>query len=255
MDETCVVERNLKLVIEFDGSRFHGSQRQAPEKEPTVQGVMEESLSRLLGHEAHIAFSGRTDAGVHASGQVVSFKTTSPIPTERIPMAFGNMLPGEIRILSAQEVPAEFHARFSARGRTYRYLILLGRSVFWQDRSWQVEGKLDLGAMQKAASLLIGEHDFSSWRAAGCTAHSPVREILDLTVEPLKMGSYQLLAITTTGTGFLYKMVRNLVGTLVKVGQGFLTPQDVGELLARRDRTLAPPTAPAWGLYLVQVYY
>jgi tRNA pseudouridine38-40 synthase len=247
--------RNLKLVIEFDGSRFHGSQRQAPEKELTVQGVMERSLFRLLGKETPVSFSGRTDAGVHALGQVVNFKTTSPIPTDRIPMALGNLLPAEIGILSVEEVPQDFHARFSARGKTYRYLILHGRSVFWQGRAWQHDRELDLVAMQKAAALLVGEHDFSSWQAAGCTASSPVKDLWELTVEPLQIADHSLVSITTSSTGFLYKMVRNLVGTLVAVGQGRMVPEDVAELLVKKDRRLAPPTAPACGLYLVKVYY
>lgn len=247
--------RNLKLIIEFDGARFHGSQRQAEEKEPTIQGVMEKSLARLLGTETPIAFSGRTDAGVHALGQVVNFKTSSPIPTERIPFAYGNLLPGEIRIISAEEVSLDFHARFSARGKTYRYLILYGRSVFWEHRAWQLDKELDLGSMQKAASLLVGEHDFSSWRAQGCSASSPVRDLWELSVEPVQIGAYELLAITTSSTGFLYKMVRNLVGTLVAVGQGLMDVEYVQELLAKRDRSLAPPTAPACGLYLKEVYY
>jgi len=247
--------RNVKLLVEFDGTRYHGSQRQAEDKEPTVQGVMEKCLERLLGEKTPLVFSGRTDSGVHALGQVVNFKTTCPIPTERIPLAYSNLLPGDIRIISAEEVPLDFHARFSARGKTYQYLILQGRSVFWQHKAWQLEEKLDLEAMHEAAELLLGEHDFSSWRAQGCTASSPVRNLWQLSVEQRQIASHQLIAITASSTGFLYKMVRNIVGTLVAVGQGKLTVKDVEELLQKRDRTLAPPTAPACGLYLVKVDY
>lgn len=247
--------RKLKLIIEFCGTSFHGSQKQAPEKEPTIQGELERSLVRLVGKEVPVVFSGRTDAGVHALGQVVSFELDTPIPTARLPEALNNLLPPQIRVLAAQEVAADFHARFSARGRVYRYLILQGRSVFWEGKAWQLERELDLEKMQKAAALLTGEHDFSSWRASGCSANSPVRDLKELTVEPLKIADFQLIAITAKSTGFLYKMVRNLVGTLVSVGEGKLTPSQVEELLEARDRNLAPPPAPAAGLYLVDVYY
>ena len=246
--------RNLKLVIEFDGSRFHGSQRQAEAKEPTVQGVMEKRLAKLLGVRVPIVFSGRTDAGVHALGQVVNFKLDSTIPTARFPLAYGSLLPPEIGILSCEEAPLDFHARFSARGKTYRYLILLGSSVFWRHRAWQVEREFDVESMRQAAALLSGEHDFSSWRAQG-SGQGPAARDLKLTVRPVELAGYRLLAIEAAATGFLYKMVRNLVGTLAAAGEGKLTLSDVEELLLCRDRTLAPPTAPACGLYLVKVDY
>lgn len=244
--------RHIRLVVEYDGSSFCGWQRQA--NGPTVQGHLEQAAARLLSHEVAIAGASRTDAGVHARGQVASLRTERPIPLHGIRRGLNSLLPDAIAVREATEVSDEFHPRFSATGKHYRYTILQrpDRAPRWRDRAWHRPEPLALEAMREAAAHLIGEHDFAAFRAAGCTAATTVRRIekIDLSVaEP------ELLAVDVRGNAFLRNMVRILVGTLVEVGQGRRTPAQVAEILASRDRTTAGITAPAHGLELMEVRY
>jgi tRNA pseudouridine38-40 synthase len=243
--------RNIKLTIAYDGTRYHGFQRQ--NNAIGIQQILEENLSKISGHEVKITGAGRTDAGVHAYGQVINFFTSSQIPVVRIPQAMQGLLPNDIVVLDAEEVPQDFHACYSALGKEYIYRIYRQKPAdpFLRNTAWQVAFPLDLEAMKRAASMVVGTHDFSAFRAAGGASVTPVRTIYEVTFyeqEPI-------LEIAFCGNGFLYHMVRNLVGTLVGVGRGKITVAGFLRILESRDRKRAGITAPAHGLYLKKVIY
>jgi tRNA pseudouridine38-40 synthase len=242
------------LVVEYDGTGLCGWQRQA--NGPTVQGHLEAALGELLSHEVTVAGASRTDAGVHASGQVASFRTERTIPLHGVRRGLNSLLPDAIAIASATDAAEDFHPRFSATGKHYRYLLFTRaeRSPRWRDRAWHHTLPLDPGAMRAAAAALIGEHDFAAFRAAGCTARTTVRRIDRIEISDTP-GEPWVVAIDVHGNAFLRNMVRILVGTLVEVGQGRRPIGQVAEILASKDRTRAGITAPARGLELVSVGY
>ena len=244
--------RHIRLVVEYDGTTLSGWQRQA--NAPTVQQHLEEALATLLTHEVSVSGASRTDAGVHARGQVATFHTERAIPLHGIRRGLNSLLPETIAIREATEVGDEFHPRFSATGKHYRYTIYRGadRSPRLRDRAWHHPTSLDVVAMRSSAAALVGEHDFAAFRAAGCAARTTVRRIEAIELAELAEG---LLTIDVRGTAFLRNMVRILVGTLVEVGNGSWPVTQVAEILAGRDRTKAGPTAPAHGLELVEVEY
>ena len=246
--------RHIRLVVEYDGTGLCGWQRQA--NGPTVQGHLEAALARLLQHEVAVAGASRTDAGVHARGQVASFRTERPIPLHGVRRGLNSMLPDEIAVVEATEVGDDFHPRFSATGKHYRYLVHTRneRSPRWRARAWHHPEPLDVAAMREAATSLIGEHDFSAFRAAGCTAKSTIRRIDEVTVSSLAEEP-AVLAIDVRGNAFLRNMVRILAGTLVEVGERRRPVGQLAEILAGKDRTRAGITAPAHGLELVAVRY
>lgn len=241
----------LALGLEYDGSAYHGWQLQS--HAPSVQGALNRALSAVADAPVSTLAAGRTDAGVHALGQVVHFDTPVQRPQHAWLLGTNSHLPDDIAVLWVREVPPGFHARHSAQSRSYRYLVLNRpvRPALEHRRAWWVRLPLDAGAMQEGARYLLGEHDFSAFRAAGCQASGPVRRLLSLEVR--RQG--ELVAIECRANGFLYHMVRNIAGALVRVGLGEAPPAWVGELLAGRDRKLAAPTAPAQGLYLAGVEY
>lgn len=244
--------RNLLLTIEYDGSEYHGWQIQPNIK--TVQGTMEKELSKLFRMPVELNGTSRTDAGVHAFGQRASFSGDFGIPTERILFAANNALPGSIRISKVSEVLEQFHARFDAKAKTYQYVIhnTQHRNVFDRNYCWYVGSTLDVSAMQKAASHFVGTHDFKCCQATGGPEkQSTVRTVMDLQVKQQD----EKIIIEITGDGFLYNMVRIIVGTLVQVGLGRIKPDGIEGILQSKDRSRAGPTAPPQGLYLVQVYY
>jgi tRNA pseudouridine38-40 synthase len=247
--------RHIRLVVEYDGTALCGWQRQT--NGPTVQGHLEAALGTLLAHEVAVVGASRTDAGVHASGQVASFRTERPIPLHGIRRGLNSLLPPAIAIADAAEVPDDFHARFSATGKHYRYLVLTRseRSPRWRERAWHCPGALDLAAMRQAAAALIGEHDFAAFRAAGCTAKRTVRRIDGIAISGGEVEDPWLIAFDVRGNAFLRNMVRIVVGTLVEVGAGRRPIEQVAEILASRDRTRAGITAPPQGLELVSVRY
>jgi tRNA pseudouridine38-40 synthase len=245
--------RNIRLVVEYDGTDLCGWQRQA--NGPTVQGHLEAALARLLAHEVSVVGASRTDAGVHASGQVASFRTERPIPLHGIRRGLNSLLPDAIAIAEAAEAEDGFHPRFSATGKHYRYLLFTraDRSPRWRERAWHHPRPLDLAAMREGAAALIGEHDFAAFRAAGCTATRTIRRIEHIEISDLPGES--LVAIDVRGNAFLRNMVRIVVGTLVEVGDGRRPARQVAEILASKDRTQAGATAPPQGLELVSVRY
>jgi tRNA pseudouridine38-40 synthase len=243
--------RKIKLSLEYDGTAYQGWQLQATG--PTLQGVLEEKLSLLAGAPIRVIGAGRTDSGVHALGQVASFETQSPIPLDELLRALNALLPSDFAVHSATLVPSDFDARRSARGKLYRYRIWNApeRSAFEGRYAWWVKRPLDIAAMRAGAAHLLGEHDFSSFRASNCQAKHPIRKLRLLDIEV----TAPLVRIEVEATAFLKHMVRNIVGTLVDVGKGKRTAESIGALLAARDRTQAGPTAPAHGLFLVSVRY
>jgi tRNA pseudouridine38-40 synthase len=244
--------RHIRLVVEYDGTDLHGWQRQ--HGAPTVQQHLEEALAQLLTHETAVVGASRTDAGVHARGQIASFRTDRPIPVHGIRRGLNSMLPDSIAIREAAEVPEDFHPRFSATGKHYRYTILARaeRSPRWRNRAWHHPEPLAVHRMHDAARALIGEHDFAAFRAAGCTARTTMRRVDSITLTRLQP---HLLEVDIRGNAFLRQMVRIIVGTLTEVGTGRRQVGQVAEILASKDRTQAGITAPAQGLELLEVRY
>jgi tRNA pseudouridine38-40 synthase len=242
---------NIKLTVEYDGTNYCGWQFQHNGK--SVQAVLERAISTFLRKPTRITGSGRTDAGVHALGQVANFYSDKEYDPHRIRRALNALTPDAIAIKSVEVVPDSFDARRDGRSRVYEYHILNRptESPFYLNRAWHLHEPLDAAAMGVATACLVGQHDFSSFRAAGCEAAHPVREVYCARLE--QRG--ELLVYTIEATAFLRHMVRNIVGTLVEVGRGLRTPQSFSELLEARDRTKAGPTAPPHGLYLMEVKY
>ena len=244
--------RNIRLLLEYDGTGYHGWQRQLDPA--TIQGVLEAAVARLTQAPVAIIGSGRTDAGVHARGQVANFRTESAIPLKAFHQGLNSLLPKDIAVLEASEAEPSFHARKSARAKTYEYRILNRRmrSPLHRHYAWWIAPPLDLAAMAEAAAVLPGEHDFTAFRASGSDNKNPVRRVLAAAWQAEPGG---WLSFTITATGFLRGMVRSLVGTMVEVGRGKAPPARLAELLASGARHLAGPTAPPQGLYLVEVFY
>ncbi len=244
-------ERNLCLIVAYDGTAYHGFQRQA--NALSIQQLLEERLESLFGHPLTIHGASRTDAGVHAYGQVVSFKTVSRIPVSRIAFAAQGVLPADVVIRKAVVVPADFHARISAVSKIYHYRIYNHAlpDPFLRRYAWHIRRKLDIDSMRQALRHIVGKHDFSAFRASGGRPVNPVREILQ--AECRQEGNQIICSFH--GTGFLYHMVRNLVGTLVDIGIHKLKPDDMLRIRESRDRHQAGATAPANGLCLQEVHY
>lgn len=243
--------RNIILVLEYDGTDFAGFQVQPSGR--TVQGVLQEALERLTGQPVKVIGAGRTDAGVHARGQVANFRTESGIPADRFAPALNGCLPPDLRVLESREGPPDFHARYRAKSKTYEYLIYRRKegAVLQRDRALVLTSEQDLKAMRAAAEYLAGSHSFKSFCASHSGVKRFVRTIQSLDIE--EEGDW--MRLTVTADGFLYHMVRNIVGTLLLVGGGKLKPADVREIILAEDRSRAGPTAPAQGLYLVRIEY
>lgn len=245
--------RNIKLVLEYDGTNYNGFQVQEKTQLPTIQGVLEDKLSFLAKQRIRITGAGRTDAGVHAKGQVVNFRSQWNIPIEKVSLALNSILPKDIAVKTAEDVGEEFHARFDARGKSYRYRIYNNRipSVFDTKYSWFIPYFVDLDKMIEGSKTLFGEHDFTSFRASGSVVKDSIRTIYNLDLKQ----KGPIIELTISGNGFLYNMVRIIAGTLVEVGRGKLTTGDVKRILEAKDRKEAGPTAPPHGLFLMDVFY
>jgi len=244
--------RNIKLLIQYDGTNYLGWQVQA--QGPTVQGALEEKLALLTGEKVPLIGSGRTDSGVHALGQVANFKTKSQMETHTIQKALNSLLPSDIAVIGVEEVEEDFNARGSAKSKIYEYRILNReiRSVFHREYAWHIPQKLDIREMQKATRILIGEHDFSSFRSVGTPTKTAIRKVFKAEWKRNKEG---FLQFEIEATGFLKQMVRAIVGTLVEVGKSKITVEEFREILESKDRKNGGPTAPAHGLLLQEVKY
>lgn len=245
-------KRNFKLVLEYDGCNYHGWQRQ--QGVLTIQEVLESRLEVMLGTTVSTRASGRTDAGVHARGQVVNFYARTRLMPADIQRGLNSLLPPDIVVLEAEEVPDSFHARFSAISKRYEYLILNRPFPSALDRrsSWHVRRPLDIDPMRDCLTRILGRHDFAAFMASGSSVRSTERCMLSADVEAVDSNR---VVFSFEANGFLRHMVRNLVGTLVEVGKGKRTVEEFMEVLESRDRGRAGMTAPAHGLYLVSVRY
>ena len=243
--------RNIKLILEYDGTFYHGWQKQ-PEV-PTVQNFLEDSLFRLFQQETKVVAAGRTDARVHAKGQVVNFTTDASVPLSAIKPALNSYLPKDIRVKKVKEVSLDFHAQKSALSRLYRYIIHQGSFLppWYRYFVWQIPFNLEIDKMRRASQFLTGEHDFSSFESQGSPSFSSWRKIEKITF--LKKRGFIIIYIKADS--FLYKMARNIVGTLVEVGRGKIPVSQIRAILKARDRRAAGPTAPPQGLCLVRVRY
>ena len=241
----------FKITLEYDGTQYHGWQVQP--NLPTIQCTIEAAIRKVVQQDVDVVGAGRTDAGVHALGQVAHFSTTARLTDEEWHRALNGLLPPDIAVLAVEQVPETFHARFSAKSKFYRYQILtrLHRSALSRSKVLHYPYPLDLAPMQEASRALVGTHDFSSFQGSPTDTENPVCTITRLTIE--RFGDE--IRFEVEANRLLKQMVRNIVGTLLEVGRGKLKPGDVAGILATKDRTKAGPTAPAHGLYLVRVDY
>jgi tRNA pseudouridine38-40 synthase len=246
--------RNLKITVQYDGTNYVGWQRQATGT--SIQGLIEDALEPIAGTRLTVHGAGRTDAGVHALAQVASVSFPGALAAPVLARALNAVLPTDVRVLSIAEVPRDFHARFSAVGKTYEYRIVNAAFVspFLVRYVWHVPNRLDVDAMKRAAIDLLGAHDFAAFHASGSDASSSERTIQAIDWQDGN-GPDMPLVIRVTGNGFLRHMVRNIAGTLVEIGVGRWTSHRMAEILASRDRSQAGATAPARGLFLVRVEY
>ena len=244
--------RNIKLTIEYDGKDFNGWQKQ-PNK-LNIQGTIEQAIERITGEKVDLNASGRTDAGVHAYGQVANFKTNSNIPIEKIPIAINSNIKKSIVIKSAEEVEERFHSRLNCKRKTYRYVINNSKygTAIYRNLETHISQKLNVEKMKQAVKYFEGEHDFKAFKASGTSSKSSVRTIYR--AEVIDAGNERIY-IELTGNGFLYNMVRIIAGTLVEVGLGKIEPNEIKTIIESKKRENAGKTLPPQGLYLVKVEY
>lgn len=257
--------RNIAMTVAYDGGDFHGFQSQRALGLPTIQQSLEDALYRVLHHPVEVIGSGRTDAGVHAWGQVVNFQTSSTLPPNRYPLALPPYLPETIRVLESREVPDTFHARFNALDKTYVYQYYCAPlpSPFFAKQAYYVRPVLDIEAMNQGAAFFVGTHDFQGFCSAQTPAQNFIRKVSRCCVESCPVGGFpgapahsgDLVTLTIQGSGFLWNMVRIIAGTLLYVGKGKLLPEDIPVILAAKDRRLAGKTLSPHGLFLYEVRY
>ncbi|MFH0925686.1 MAG: tRNA pseudouridine(38-40) synthase TruA [bacterium] len=254
-----VNKRNIRLLIEYNGSNYHGWQSQG-KNQNTIQDILEIALKKILAEKVTVLGSGRTDSGVHALGQVANFKTNSTLDVLSLGKALNNLLPRDIIIKEASDIGEDFNARFKAISKEYRYTILNRpySSAFHYQQVWFIPNQLDLKAMREASKYLIGEHDFNSFRSLKGAARNSeiidkncVRSVSKLEIKEEK----NFIEITIAANGFLRYMVRNILGTLVLVAKKKIPPEEVEVILGKKDRKFAGPTAPPYGLCLMKVEY
>ncbi len=252
--------RNLKITLEYDGTRYSGwqvqHQRSAGSRQrsaKTIQAAVEKALQKILQEKIRLVVSGRTDAGVHALGQVANFKTKSRVPRDKLRWALNGNLPGDIAVVKIEEADPDFHSRFAAKSKVYRYIILNRAypSPLLRNRVYFYRHSLNIRLMRQEARVLLGKHNFASFQASDKRARDAVRTLRRLGIR--KDG--ERINIDIEGNGFLYNMVRNIVGTLIEIGRGKLPKGSLSKILAAQDRRLAGPTVPPGGLYLLQVKY
>jgi tRNA pseudouridine38-40 synthase len=245
------VAKRFRVIVEYDGTDFSGWQRQVTER--TVQGTLEDALKAMTGESVFVRGAGRTDAGVHADGQVATFEIGVNIPPHGLLRGLNSALPPDVALVDVAEAPSDFDARFSARGKVYRYTVWnhFTRSPLRARRAWHVREPLDVEAIRVAAAGLVGDHDFRAFRASDCDRRTTRRIVRGIDID--RQGA--VLTIDVEATAFLKNMVRILVGTLIDVGRGRVPPDAVARMLATGDRTIGGMTAPPQGLTLLRVIY
>ena len=253
--DTPLATRSIKITLAYDGSAYAGWQVQL--QQPTVQLALETAWHQVTGETLRITASGRTDSGVHAWGQVASLETESTLPAATLRKALEARTPHDIAILAVAEAPAGFHAIRDCQGKRYRFVVQDGPvpNLFLRNYAWRIRDSLDCAAMQRAAQHLLGKHDFSSFEASGSPRASSVRTIRDILVQRIATQPTGLLHFEVEADGFLYNMVRNIMGSLVEVGQGKRPEGWLAEVLQVQDRQAAGTTAPPQGLFLMRVDY
>ncbi len=244
--------KNLKMVLEYDGAAYYGWQRQAGVR--TIQETVEDRILLMTRERVTLIGSGRTDAGVHALRQVANFRTSTRLSEGSLLRGLNSLLPRDVAVKEITEVNEEFHSQYDAKSKVYEYRIFNSpnRTALWRNYCWHVYGQLDLEAMKKAAGMLPGRRDFSSFCASGHESKSMVREIFDCRLDS---DGKEMAVFSVEADGFLKYMVRNIVGTLVDVGRSKLSPEGFRRVMEAKDRRKAGPTAPANGLFLVGVKY
>lgn len=258
--------RNIKLTLEYDGTKFLGWQIQGRNQRQTIQDTIEKTLQKILQEKVKLIASGRTDSGVHALAQVANFKTHAQLSLQRLQKALNALLPPEITIIKAEELDLDFHSRFDVQSKVYRYFILNRphRSSFLRNRVYFYPYPLDVRLMQDEVKVLLGRHDFKAFCASGSSTKDTLREIKKITIKKLPYLPWgvkdnpkklPLIVIDIEADGFLYNMVRNIIGTLIEIGRKKLPKGSLKRILKSKDRRFAGPTAPAQGLYLLEVRY
>ncbi len=244
--------RNFKMVVEYDGSAYRGWQRQ--KNGVSIQQVLEEAIKKITGQKVSVIGSGRTDAGVHALNQVASFRCATKLPANSIYLGVNSVLPEDIVVKEMEEVPFEFHAQRDVKSKIYVYKICNQklRPALGRNYSWFVRFDLDLAKMRQAAKYLIGTYDFSCFCATGTDVQDRVRTIKNIGIKNAQEGNIEIIV---EAKGFLKYMVRNIIGTLVEVGRGKREPEEMKKIIDSRDRKIAGATAPAHGLFLMEVIY
>lgn len=242
---------HYRLILEYDGTSYHGWQYQP--NLITIQGIVEDRLSQITKEQIRVRAAGRTDAGVHAKGQVISFFTNRSFPPDAFLKGLNSLLPQDIVVREAESVSPAFDSRYSAKAKLYCYYIDSSRipSPFWCRYSLHIPFKLNFESISTGANYLVGQHDFTAFRASTCSAKNPVRTIEFIRLEP----RHNIMRIAIKADGFLHYMARNIVGTLIEVGRGKLLPEDIYTILLEGKREKAGPTAPACGLFLQEVFY
>lgn len=242
---------NIKLTLEYDGTNYYGWQKQKELK--TIQGEIEEAIELVTKEYCEVTGSSRTDAGVHAKGFVANFKTNSKVPPAKFREALNVKLPEDIVIIKSEQVEDDFHARYCAKGKTYEYYILNSEvpSALMRNQMYHYKYDLDIDAMKIAAKQFIGTHDFAAFKTQGSSVKGTVRTIFDVKVEKEE----KVIKISVSGDGFLYNMVRIIVGTLINVGRGKTDAVAISDIINQKDRTLAGDCVPPHGLFLKEVYY
>ncbi len=243
--------KNIKLTIEYDGSNYFGWQKQ--NNKETVQETIERAILAVTGEKINLTGSSRTDTGVHAKGMVANFKTNTSIPPNKIKFALNNKLPGDIVIINSEEVSEDFHSRYNSKGKTYCYTIInrKDRLALGRNYAYQFKWDLDIERMKSACKYFLGEHDFCAFMSSGSSVKTTVRTINELYIENNK----DEIKIFISANGFLYNMVRIIVGTLIMVGIGKISDKDITDIIESKDRTKAGACVPANGLTLEKVYY
>ncbi len=244
--------RNIQIIIEYDGTRYNGWQTQKDGK--GIQDILSNAIHQVTKEPVKLNGSGRTDAGVHALGQSANFKTECNIPVEKIPEAINKFLPKDIVVIKSKEVPNDFHARYNVKGKKYMYIVNNSkyRSAVHNNYEYHFNKQLDYKAIKKAAEYFEGTYDFSGFMASGSSVKDTIRTIEKVQV---KKREDERIIFNFTGNGFLYNMVRIMVGTLLDVGVGKIKPEEIIDIIKQKDRSKAGKTVPAQGLYLVEVYY